>query len=172
MADFIKDNGGILQINRLNQLKKIVLKGNLKELKEILSEETGDASAISSILLHIAAAEGQYKIVEYLLQLGGNPTSVDETGTTPIQKASKNGLYNIVELLINYMKKIEKKKQFNQENLKNIHHQNNYIKHNIHNFNNHSNVYKTNKKFLNISNKPNNHLKQIPTIHLKLPEKF
>jgi glutaminase len=49
--------------------------------------------------LHLAAAEGQTDIVNYLLATGTNPEPVDRWGGTPLSDAQANGHTHIVDLL-------------------------------------------------------------------------
>lgn len=51
--------------------------------------------------LHLAAAEGQKKVIEYLLMRGVNPNPVDRWGGTPMNDAERNGNEENIELLAN-----------------------------------------------------------------------
>lgn len=44
--------------------------------------------------LHIAAAGGNVKILELLVQNGANVSSVDNYGWTPVHIAAENGCYH------------------------------------------------------------------------------
>ncbi|EFJ42907.1 hypothetical protein VOLCADRAFT_66387 [Volvox carteri f. nagariensis] len=52
--------------------------------------------------LHVAAAEGAYSVVEWLVQEGADVNAIDRHGRTPLEEAARNDHGEVVRLLIQF----------------------------------------------------------------------
>ncbi|XP_015268404.1 PREDICTED: ankyrin-1-like [Gekko japonicus] len=78
-----------------------VAKGNLSELEKTLKDS--DINAVNSsneTLLHIAAAHGHIKIIDYLISKGAKLDAKDKEGRTPLHRAAEKGHNEAVKMLL------------------------------------------------------------------------
>ena len=77
---------------------------NIDKLKEMIAtgSNINNCDYDSRTAFHLAASEGQYHIIEWLLKIGANKNIRDRWNSLPIDDAIKNKHFNIVRLLRNY----------------------------------------------------------------------
>ncbi|XP_029474614.1 ankyrin-3-like [Rhinatrema bivittatum] len=86
----------------LNGIFGLVAKGDISRLKEILKDN--DINAVNSsneTLLHVAAANGQVPVIDYLIGKGAKLEMKDKNGRTPLHRASEKGHAEAVRVLLN-----------------------------------------------------------------------
>ena len=90
--------------NNLVRVKEIVREMMEDETTAIINMTSGDYDKRTA--LHLACAEGNYQIAEYLLRKGFEPVEIlDRWNNTPLDDARSQGHNHIVELLQSYIKK-------------------------------------------------------------------
>lgn len=78
-----------------------VAKGNLSDLEKTLKDgDTNAGNSSNETLLHIAAAHGHIKIVDYLIKKGAKLDVMDKKGRTPLHRAAENGHNDAVKMLL------------------------------------------------------------------------
>ena len=80
-------------------------RGNLEKIKEILNtnEEENLLSKkdyLKRTILYIAARNGYYDLVKYLIEIGADINEIQSTGSTPLHAASYFGHESVVKLLL------------------------------------------------------------------------
>ncbi len=75
-------------------------KGDLNEIKYLESRgvSLNEADYDGRTALHLAAAEGHFETVQYLLNKHAKTDCIDRFGTTPLQEAEKGGFQKIINL--------------------------------------------------------------------------
>lgn len=83
--------------------KESILSGSLKTVKKLLKskkELIHCSNEYTQTLLHLAAIEGQYDIVKYLLRKKADVNAQDKLGWTPIFGAASSNQLHIIDLLL------------------------------------------------------------------------
>jgi len=92
VASWLRKNGATQSGNTaVHRLCRAGATGNLSKLEALVSEgvDLNLANADGRTALHLAAAEGFEKTVEWLLNHGVNPSPVDRNGHTPLLEAKR-----------------------------------------------------------------------------------
>lgn len=84
----------------LDTVKKIVVEEFKNDVKKLDESDIDDPREQTPLV--VAARHGQYKIVEYLLQLGVKTDTTSISGATPLHLAAQEGFPEICTLLIKY----------------------------------------------------------------------
>lgn len=106
-------------IKIINEFHNAIKEGSLERIVELsdLGEEWTNKCIPSSKWIYIAAAEGQYEIVKYMIS-SGVELDVSEITTNPLFGAINGGYINIVKLLIE--SKIDSSVKYNNEFFKDM----------------------------------------------------
>ena len=79
--------------------------GNLEKIKEILNTKKEEnllskKDYLKRTILYIAARNGYYDLVKYLIEIGADINEIQSTGSTPLHAASYFGHESVVKLLL------------------------------------------------------------------------
>ena len=84
-------------------------RGKLQKLQDVLETFTGDVRPLLSrqqngrSMIHEAAINGQYELLEWLLCQGGDPNSgVSSSGGTPLHAAVSYGMTQCIQTLLDH----------------------------------------------------------------------
>jgi len=99
MGDVLDDKGIDPEMN------DAVLKG-LSDLIDYATRKrnvwTSETNGYKETALHIGAQKGDTKECRYLLEEDANPNCKDDTGSTPLHRASRHGMSDVVQLLLDF----------------------------------------------------------------------
>lgn len=92
---------------------KAVQTGNITEAERLLKsgELISQTTIGNQTALHLAAAEGQDKMVEWLLSHEANPLAQDQNGKTPADYATSQGHTQTAQLIIDYIQLLKDEEQ-------------------------------------------------------------
>ncbi|GIL72919.1 hypothetical protein Vretimale_4568 [Volvox reticuliferus] len=83
-------------VNDLRRCKQIAMTWNVKVKEPAVMDYDRRTP------LHVAAAEGAYSVVEWLVQEGADVNAIDRHGRTPLEEAARNDHGEVVRLLIQF----------------------------------------------------------------------
>eukprot|EP00002_Diphylleia_rotans_P032324 TRINITY_DN677_c0_g1_i11.p1 TRINITY_DN677_c0_g1~~TRINITY_DN677_c0_g1_i11.p1 ORF type:complete len:1468 (+),score=296.83 TRINITY_DN677_c0_g1_i11:133-4536(+) len=113
VATFLRSHGGIL-LDAIEDstmaLMNAASKGNIGKLRYLKDSGCNFNVCDSNMRtpLHLAAAEGHYEVVEFLLSLGVKPAPLDSFGGTPYRDSLQNGHERVAALLKTYTENRQK----------------------------------------------------------------
>lgn len=115
---FKKTNNNLLKLSFIHQQPQIaqyLIKHNCFDSKKINSEVFR-----KDTLLHLATRNNDIESTKLLLQQGADPRITNEAGTTPIEIAIVNGNLELVQILVEKQKVLERNKSWQQKFFSNI----------------------------------------------------